>query len=150
MYGFASLWEASASSPWVINPFRRTNYLVYFISYFHVFYLIYIFQIHLVHFKSKYGSIENANKFTDGRAVVAIFYKVILQHMYSRTCLKRLLIKKTKIGFQYRLSLNAGQKYCRMLQGEHSAIRSTFIKLPFSIKTFFVYFKWPLKTGFTI
>ena len=26
------------------------------------------------------------------------------------------------IGFQNRLSLNAGQKYCRMLQGEHSAI----------------------------
>ena len=39
-----------------------------------------------------------------------------------------------KIGFQYRLSLNAGQKYCRMLQGEHSAILSTFIKLTFVIK----------------
>ena len=38
--------------------------------------------------------------------------------------------------FQYQISLNAGQKYCRMLQGEHSAILSTFIKLPFSIKTF--------------
>ena len=34
---------------------------------------------------------------------------------YSKTCLKRSL-KKTKIVFQYRLSLNAGQKYCRMLQ----------------------------------
>ena len=34
------------------------------------------------------------------------------------------------------LSLNAGQKYCRMLQGEHSAILSTFIKLPFVIKIF--------------
>ena len=44
--------------------------------------------------------------------------------------------KKTKIGFQDRLSLNAGQKYCRMLQWEHSAILSTFIKLPFVIKTF--------------
>ena len=32
------------------------------------------------------------------------------------------------------LSLNAGQKYCRMLQGEHSAILLTFIKLPFVIK----------------
>ena len=31
------------------------------------------------------------------------------------------------------LSLNAGQKYCRMLQGEHSAILLTFIKLPFVI-----------------
>ena len=41
-----------------------------------------------------------------------------------------------KIGFHYQLSLNAGQKYCRMLQGTHSAILSTFIKLLFSIKTF--------------
>ena len=33
----------------------------------------------------------------------------------------------------------------------HSAILSTFIKLPFVFKTFFfVYFKWPLKTGFTV
>ena len=30
----------------------------------------------------------------------------------------------------------AGQKYCRMLQGEHSAILSNFIKLPFVIKVF--------------
>ena len=37
------------------------------------------------------------------------------------------------IGFQDRLSLNADQKYCRMLQWEHSAILSTFIKLPFVI-----------------
>ena len=58
---------------------------------------------------------------------------------------KRPIKKKTKIGFQYRLSLNAGQKYCRMLQGGHSAILSTFIKLPFSIKTFVLTnFKWPL------
>ena len=56
-----------------------------------------------------------------------------------------------KIGFQYQLSLNAGQKYCRMLQVEHSAILSTFIKLPFSIKTFVLsIFKWSLKTGFTV
>ena len=27
-----------------------------------------------------------------------------------------------KIGFQHRLSLNACQKFCRMLQEEHSAI----------------------------
>ena len=59
--------------------------------------------------------------------------------------------KKTKIGFQDRLSLNAGQKYCRMLQGEHSAILSTFIKLPFAIKSFILsIFEWPLKTGFTV
>ena len=61
------------------------------------------------------------------------------------------LKKKTKIGFQDRLSLNAGQKYCRMLQGEHSAILSTFIKLPFVINIFVLsIFEWPLKTGFTV
>ena len=36
--------------------------------------------------------------------------------------------KKTKIGFQDRLSLN----------GEHSAIFTTFIKLPFVIMVFFL------------
>ena len=35
---------------------------------------------------------------------------------YSKTCLKWPLQKKTKIVFQDRLSINAGQKYCRMLQ----------------------------------
>ena len=46
------------------------------------------------------------------------------------------------------LSLNAGQKYCRMLQAEHSAILSTFIKLPFVIKSFVSsIFEWPLKTS---
>ena len=54
--------------------------------------------------------------------------------------------KKTKIGFQGQSSLNAGQKYW-----EHSAILSTFIKLPFVIKTFVLsIFEWPLKTGFTV
>ena len=38
-----------------------------------------------------------------------------------------------------------------MLQGEHSAILSTFIKLPF-VKSIFVLsmFEWPLKAGFTV
>ena len=39
-------------------------------------------------------------------------------------------------GFHYQLSFNACQKYCRMLQGEHSAILSTFIKIPAVIKIF--------------
>ena len=39
-------------------------------------------------------------------------------------------------GFKDQLSLNPGLKYCRMLQLEHSAILSTFIKLPFVIKIF--------------
>ena len=38
-----------------------------------------------------------------------------------------------------------------MLQGEHSAILSNFIRLPFVIKTFVMFnFEWPLKTGFTV
>ena len=55
------------------------------------------------------------------------------------------------MGFQDQLSLNAVQKYCRMLQGEHSAILSTCIKLPHGFKTFVLsIFEWPLKTGFTV
>ena len=57
---------------------------------------------------------------------------------------------KTKIGFHYRLLLNASQKYCRMFQGEHSAILLT-IKAPFVIKIFILsIFEWHLKTGFTV
>ena len=58
---------------------------------------------------------------------------------------------RPKIGFQDQLSLNAGQKYWRMLQGEHSAILSSFIKLSFVMKIFVLsIFEWPLKTGFTV
>ena len=70
---------------------------------------------------------------------------------YSKTCLKRPLSKRPKIGFQDHLSLNAGQKYCRMLQGEHSAILSTSIKLPFVIRIIVLsIFEWLLKKGFTV
>ena len=60
--------------------------------------------------------------------------------------------KKTKIGFQDSLLLNVGRKYCRMLQGEHSAILSTFMKLPLAIKILFCLFlSGPLnKTGLTV
>ena len=38
-----------------------------------------------------------------------------------------------------------------MLQGEHSAILSTFIKLPFVLKTLVLsIFEWPLNTDFTV
>ena len=70
---------------------------------------------------------------------------------YSITCVKRPLSKRPQIGFQDQLSLNAGQMYCRMLQREHSAILSTFIKLPFVIKTFVLsIFKWRFYTSFTV
>ena len=69
----------------------------------------------------------------------------------GKTCLKRPLSKRPKIRFQDQLSLNAGQKYCRMCQGEHSAILSTFLKLPFVIKIIVLsIFEWPLKTGFAV
>ena len=50
--------------------------------------------------------------------------------------------------FQDQLSLNAGQRYFRMLQGEHSAILLTFVKLPFVIKVFALsIFEWLFYTG---
>ena len=56
-------------------------------------------------------------------------------------------LKKIKNWFQDQLSLNAGQKYCRM---QHSATLLTFIKLSF-IKIFVLsIFEWPLYTGFTV
>ena len=61
------------------------------------------------------------------------------------------LSNRSKNGFQDQLSLNAGQKYCRMLEWGHSAILSTFIKLPFVIKIFVLsIFEWPFYTGLTI
>ena len=62
----------------------------------------------------------------------------------SETCVKWPLSKDRKIVFQGQLSLYAGQKHCRMLQGEHSAILLTFIKLPFVIKIFVLSInEWP-------
>ena len=70
---------------------------------------------------------------------------------YSKTCLKWPLKMKTKIDFQDPLSLNTGEKYCRMLQREHSAKCSTFIKLPLVIKIYVLsILEWPLKTGFSV
>ena len=60
--------------------------------------------------------------------------KLLVDIKYIKTCVKRHLSKRPQIGFQDQLSLNAGQKYCRMLHVEHSAIHSTFIKLPVVIK----------------
>ena len=74
--------------------------------------------------------------------------KAQLLHLQKNMC--KIASKRQKIGFQDRLSLNAGQKYCRMLQGEYSAILSTFNRLRFVIKTFVLsIFEWPFYTGFT-
>ena len=66
--------------------------------------------------------------------------------IYSKTCLKRPLKKKTKIGFQ-----ECRSKELQNAPREHSAILSTFIKLPFVFKTYVLStFEWWLKTGFTV
>ena len=69
---------------------------------------------------------------------------------YSKTSVKRPISKRPQIGFRDILSLNAGQKYCRMLQGEYSAILMT-IKIPFVIIKIFLLstFEWPFYTYFT-
>ena len=55
---------------------------------------------------------------------------------YNKTCLKWLIAKRPKIGFQEQLLC---PKYCRML---HSATLSTFIKLLFVINIFVLVHFW--------
>ena len=53
--------------------------------------------------------------------------------------------KDQSLVFKTDYHLNAGQKYYRKLQGEHSAILSSFIKLPFVIKIGFLsILDWPI------
>ena len=60
--------------------------------------------------------------------------------VYGKTCVKLPFLKRPKIGFQDQLLLNAG---------EHSAIISSFIKLPFVIKILVLsIFERLLYTGF--
>ena len=74
-----------------------------------------------------------------------------LLSVYSKSCVKRPLSKRPQIGFQYQLMLNVGHKYCRMLQGEHSAILLTFMKHLFVIKIFVLSnFEWLFYSGFTV
>ena len=54
----------------------------------------------------------------------------MLRAINSKPCLKLPLSQRTKMGFQDQLSLNAGQKYCRMFQGEKTAILLICIKQP--------------------
>ena len=70
---------------------------------------------------------------------------------YSKTCLKRPLKIEDQSWCSRPIIAQCRSKYCRMLQGEHSAILLTFIKLPFVMKIFVLsIFEWPLKTGFTV
>ena len=61
-----------------------------------------------------------------------------LKLYYSKTCVKRPLSKDQKLVFMSNCRLmQVKSMFClHILQREHSAILSTFIKLPFAIKTF--------------
>ena len=74
--------------------------------------------------------------------------KIIAKLEGTLTCLKRQLKKNTKIGFKDQLSLNAGQKYCRMLQESILQYFRTSLSYHLSLRPFI--FEWPLKTGFTV
>ena len=67
-------------------------------------------------------------------------YKSKICRLSCKTCVKRPLSKRPKIGVQYQLSLNAVQTHCRMIQGEHSVILSTFINYHVSIRSMFCLF----------
>ena len=102
-------------------------------------------KVYPIYVKQNPPSIIEWTCLTDTCTLYLSYYRMPPSATYSKTCVKRPPSKWPKIGFQDQLSLHAGQKYCRMLQAEHSAIFSTFIKLPFVIKTFILsIFEWPL------
>ena len=61
-------------------------------------------------------------------------------YKYSKTSVKRPLSKRAEIGFQDQLSLSEGHKILQNAPLEHSAILSTFIKLPLSLRSLFCLF----------
>ena len=68
---------------------------------------------------------------------------------YSKTDLKRPLKMKTKNWFLDQLSLNASQKYCRMLQESILQYFPPSLSYHVYIRPLFcLFFEWPLKTGF--
>ena len=61
--------------------------------------------------------------------------------------------RRPTIGFLRQIITKCRSKVLQNAPREHSAILSTFIKLPFVFKTFVLptcIFEWPLKTGFTV
>ena len=78
-------------------------------------------------------------------------YKGVYLCTYSNNCVKCPLSKISKIGFQDQLLLNAGQKYCRMLQGgilQYFRPSLSYHLLLSSL--FFSVCEWLLYTGFTV
>ena len=114
-----------------IETFLSPDYLMFFIAY--------AFKGHMHVFA---GWVKIVSHSTCCRTSAILKY-------FCPLCVKPPPSKRPKNGFQDQLSLNAGQKYCRML---HSATLSTFIKLTFIVIKIFVLsiFEWPLKTDFTV
>ena len=90
----------------------------------------YAYQLLLFHTTNP--KLTPCNSLTPGARIMFIYY--------SKTCVKRPLLNIPNIGFQTQLSLNAGQKCCRMLQGDNSAMFSTFIKYHLSLRSLFCLF----------
>ena len=88
------------------------------------------------------------------------FNKVVIKGLHCFNTVKPVLSghsKRQKIGFQDRLSLNADQKYCRMLQGDAECSKGSIpqyfrpsLSYHLSLRSLFCLFQWPLKTGFTV
>ena len=75
------------------------------------------------------------------------FYHDSLQENLCKTA----TLKKADNWFLRPIIANGCQKYCRMLQGEHSAILLISIKLPFVIKIIVLsIFERLFDTGFTV
>ena len=65
--------------------------------------------------------------------------------MYSKSRVQRLLSKRPKLVSKTYYRLMLVKSIARMLQGEHSTMLSTFIKLPFVVKIFVSsIFEWVL------
>ena len=77
--------------------------------------------------------LEQRSSGVAGESKYALNYFTLL---YSKTCLKRPLQKKAKIVFKTDYRLMQVKRIAECSNWEHSAILSTFIKLPFVINIF--------------
>ena len=63
-----------------------------------------------------------------GYVMLGVLFLILVARRYSKTCVKGPLKNRQNKTFNDKWYLNEGQKYCRMLHLEHSAILMTCIK----------------------